>query len=128
MTLALMALAVVVLIVLSGFFSGSETALTAVVAREDAHAGEGQGDARARLVSSLIEHKERLIGALLLSNNLVNILASALATALFIDLFGPRRGLRDDRDDGRGGHLRGGATEVLGDLGPDRFALAVAPW
>lgn len=83
----LICLAIVCLIVASGFFSGSETALTAV-SRARIHSLEKSGDKRAELVSHLITIRERLIGALLLSNNLVNILASALATSLFISLFG----------------------------------------
>ena len=43
---------------------------------------------RARWVIFLLEQKERLLGAILLGNNLVNIMASALATRLFLDLFG----------------------------------------
>ncbi len=83
----LMILAILVLICLSAFFSGSETALTAV-SRARIHSLEKAGDKRARLVVRLIDVRERLIGALLLSNNLVNILASALATSMFISLFG----------------------------------------
>lgn len=83
----LIIIAIVFLIGLSGFFSGSETALTAV-SRARIHSLEKAGDKRAMLVSRLVDIKERLIGALLLSNNLVNILASALATSVFITLFG----------------------------------------
>ena len=46
------------------------------------------GNRAAERVLKLIDHKERLIGAILLGNNLVNILASALATSLFLSLFG----------------------------------------
>ena len=49
---------------------------------------EKEGDARASLVNKIREKKERLIGALLLGNNLVNILASALATSVLIKVFG----------------------------------------
>lgn len=49
---------------------------------------EKEGDKRAAIVNVLIERKDRLIGALLLGNNLVNILASAIATAFFINLVG----------------------------------------
>ncbi|MEN0039922.1 MAG: HlyC/CorC family transporter [Pseudomonadota bacterium] len=89
MTLAvgITAASILFLIMLSGFFSGSETALTAV-SRARINAMEKAGNRRARLVSRLIDIQERLIGSLLLSNNLVNILASALATSLFISLFG----------------------------------------
>ncbi|MEL6752008.1 MAG: CNNM domain-containing protein, partial [Pseudomonadota bacterium] len=87
LSLWLTAGAILLLIALSGFFSGSETALTAV-SRARIHSMEKAGDRRAALVARLIAIQERLIGALLLSNNLVNILASALATSLFISLFG----------------------------------------
>lgn len=79
--------AVVVLLVLSAFFSGSETALTAT-SRARMHQLEKEGVKGARRVNELIADRESLIGAILLGNNLVNILASALTTALFIRLFG----------------------------------------
>lgn len=79
--------AIAVLLVLSAFFSGSETALTAT-SRPLMHQLEKKGSRRARMVNRLIEHKDNLIGAILLGNNLVNILASALATSALIELFG----------------------------------------
>ncbi len=85
--LALILAGIFVLLALSAFFSGSETALTAA-SRARIHRLEEQGDARARLVGRLIAEPERLLGAILLGNNLVNILASALATSLFLGLFG----------------------------------------
>ncbi len=81
-------LAVTFLLALSGFFSGSETALTAA-SRSRMHGLEREGDPRAARVNHLLADREGLIGAILLGNNLVNILASALATSLFITLFGP---------------------------------------
>ena len=75
--------AIALLLVFSAFFSGSETALTAA-SRSRMHTLEQQGDPRARLVNELFARKERLIGAVLLGNNLVNITASALATSLLI--------------------------------------------
>ncbi|MEM6650848.1 MAG: HlyC/CorC family transporter, partial [Pseudomonadota bacterium] len=69
------------LLALSGFFSGSETALTAT-SRARMRTLETRGDKRATAVIKLTENRERLIGAILLGNNLVNILASALATSL----------------------------------------------
>ncbi|MEL7112177.1 MAG: CNNM domain-containing protein, partial [Pseudomonadota bacterium] len=78
-------LTILVLISMSGFFSGSETALTAA-SRARMHQLEKDGDKRASLVNQLISDRERLIGAILLGNNLVNILASALATSLFVSL------------------------------------------
>ena len=78
---------ILALIVCSAFFSGSETALTAA-SRARMHSLEKMGDRRAGTVATLIERRDRLIGALLIGNNLVNILASALATAVFLELFG----------------------------------------
>lgn len=79
--------AILVLLVLSAFFSGSETSLTAV-SLPRMHNLEQQGDRRAALVNELWRRKERLIGAILLGNNLVNIMASALATGVLIGLAG----------------------------------------
>lgn len=79
--------AIVLLLILSGFFSGSETALTAT-SRARMHLLSKSGDKRAELVLLLLESRDKLIGAILLGNNLVNILSSALATSLFITLFG----------------------------------------
>jgi Mg2+/Co2+ transporter CorB len=84
-----MAGAVGALLFASAFFSGSETALTAV-SRARIHKLETDGDRRARTVSFLIRDRERLIGAILVGNNFVNILSTALATVLAVDLFGQR--------------------------------------
>jgi len=81
-------IAILILILLSAFFSGSETAFTAA-SKVRLHSREKEGDKRAALVNKIRDKKDRLIGALLLGNNLVNILASALATSLLIKLFGP---------------------------------------
>lgn len=75
------------LIIASAFFSGSETALTAT-SRARMHTLEANGEERAGIVNRLIERRDRLIGALLIGNNLVNILASSLTTSLFLGLFG----------------------------------------
>ncbi len=78
---------ILVLIVSSAFFSGSETALTAASPAR-MHTLETSGDERAGIVGSLIKRRDRLIGALLIGNNLVNILASSLTTSLFLAIFG----------------------------------------
>jgi len=80
-------LAIIGLLCLSAFFSGSETALTAA-SRGRMHALAQEGDKRAEAVNKLVETQERFLGAILLGNNLVNILGSALATSLFLQLFG----------------------------------------
>lgn len=79
--------AIFILLMCSAFFSSSETALTAA-SRARLHAMEKGGNKRAALVNRLISDQERLIGTILLGNNLVNILASALATSVFLTLFG----------------------------------------
>jgi Mg2+/Co2+ transporter CorB len=78
---------IVVLLILSALFSGSETALTAA-SRPLMHELEKDGNLRAATVNRLLEKRERLIGTILLGNNLVNILASALATSVMMTLFG----------------------------------------
>ena len=82
-------LSILLLVMASGFFSGSETALTAV-SRGLMHRLEREGIRAATDVNRLVEDRERLIGALLLGNTFVNILASSLATALLGSLLGPR--------------------------------------
>ena len=79
--------AILTLLAFSAFFSGSETALTAA-SRPRLHNLAQSGNHRAILVNDLWHEKEHLIGAILLGNNLVNILASALATSFLIALFG----------------------------------------
>jgi Mg2+/Co2+ transporter CorB len=75
------------LIILSAFFSGSETALT-TSSRARLHELQRRGNQKAGRVLKLKEQPERLIGGILLGNNLVNILASSLATTAFLQLFG----------------------------------------
>ena len=74
-------------IVMSAFFSGSETALTAT-SRARLNEIERRGSRRAAMALALTTTRERLIGALLLGNNVANITASALATAVLIKMFG----------------------------------------
>ena len=75
------------LLVCSGFFSSSETALTAA-SRVRMHAAEKDGDRRAVIVQRLLNMREKLLGGILLGNNLVNNLAAVLTTALFTKVFG----------------------------------------
>jgi putative hemolysin len=76
-----------VLLVLSGFFSGSETALVALsMARVEALVKEGRTGARA--LYQLKKHPSRMLTAILVGNNLVNIGASALATVIATREFG----------------------------------------
>jgi Mg2+/Co2+ transporter CorB len=79
--------AIVVCLLLSFVFAGSETALMAF-SRARMLRLEKKGNRSAGIVNRLFEARERLIGALLLGNNAVNILASALATSVFLVWFG----------------------------------------
>jgi Mg2+/Co2+ transporter CorB len=74
-------------LLLSCFFAGSETALTASSRATMLRLAQ-DGDRQAGMVNRLLESRERLIGALLLGNNAVNILASVLATSVFLTWFG----------------------------------------
>ena len=76
------------LVVLSAFFSSSETALTSI-SETLLQKKIFEGDLKAIKTQKLLKKKELTISAILLGNNLVNILSSALATNLLIKLFGP---------------------------------------
>ena len=85
--LIILFISILLLLILSGFFSGSETALTAST-RSRLTGLSNKGHKNAKTAIELLNKKESLIGAILLGNNLVNILASALATSLSIKIFG----------------------------------------
>lgn len=76
-----------VLIILSAFFSGSETALISLNRYRLKHLKKN-GHKGAKLASDLLQRPDRLIGLILIFNNFVNILASAIATVLGLRLFG----------------------------------------
>ena len=75
------------LVCFSAFFSGSETALTSA-SRGKLRSRADRGERRAAVALGLTGNLERLIGAVLLGNNLVNILAASLATSLFTKFVG----------------------------------------
>ena len=79
--------AIFILLILSGFFSGSETALTAA-SRGKLQAKANKGSAGAARALKVTNDNEKLIGSVLLGNNLVNILATSLITALFTQIMG----------------------------------------
>lgn len=89
MSLLLLLFIVVVLIAISGFFSGSETALTAVSKARMLQL-ERDGSRAAREVNRLVADKERLIGAILFGNTFLNILISSITTAALEARFGER--------------------------------------
>lgn len=89
MTTSLLIAAVVIaaLILLNAFFSAAETALTGA-SRARMAGLEKEGDRRAGRVNKLNENRERMIGAILLGANVVQIAASAIATSVFGALYG----------------------------------------
>jgi Mg2+/Co2+ transporter CorB len=80
-------LSIFCLILVAAFFSGAETGLTAT-SRARLTEIERRGSKRAAMALKLTAFPERLIGSLLLGNNLANITASAVATAALIKIFG----------------------------------------
>ena len=87
MTSIILLFLLIILIILSGFLSGSETAITATSKARILYKKK-KGSKRAGYVLELLNKKDNVISTLLLSNNLVNILASSLATVFFYDIFG----------------------------------------
>jgi len=81
------ALIVLFLLTVAAFFSAAETALT-TASKPLMHQMSVEGDERASAVTRLLDKREGMISTVLLGNNLVNILASALTTSLMIDFFG----------------------------------------
>ncbi|MBL1457996.1 MULTISPECIES: HlyC/CorC family transporter [unclassified Methylophaga] len=75
------------LLILSAFFSSSETALMSLNRYRLKHLAQ-QGHRGAMIASSLLARPDRLIGLILLGNNFVNIFASAIATVIGIKLLG----------------------------------------
>ena len=79
--------AVVICLLVSAFYSGSETALTAS-SRAAMMRLEKHGNVDAGIVNRLLAARERFLGAVLLANNATNIAASTLATGLLLTFFG----------------------------------------
>jgi Mg2+/Co2+ transporter CorB len=77
-----------ILILVSGFFSSSETGLMAMNKYRLRHLAN-KGHRGARMAQTLLRKPDRLIGLILLGNNLVNILAASIATVIGIRLYGP---------------------------------------
>ncbi len=75
------------LIVLSAFFSSSETALMSLNRYRLRHLARG-GWRSAKLATRLLERPDRVLGVILLGNNFVNILAASLATIIALHLYG----------------------------------------
>lgn len=87
MTIVISLAAIVLLIVLSAFFNGSETSLTAA-SRARMHSLEEDGNTAAALVNKVLSRPEKMIGTVLLGNTLVDVLAAALASNIAVHLYG----------------------------------------
>ena len=111
----------------SGFFSGSETALIGI-SKERVHQLASESKA-GRRVEQLISDPERMLSTLLVANNIVNVLAAAVATTLFIGLVGEQWGPWLATAAVTAVILVFGeiTPKTLATRYPERFALAVAP-
>lgn len=81
---------VIILLILAAFFSGSETAITAASPAFMHDKEKEEGDENAKRINRLNKDQEKLIGSILLGNNVVNILATSLSTSVLIGLFGAK--------------------------------------
>ncbi len=88
-SLGFMVLALVILLCISAFFSGTETALMRLNRYRLRHQARN-GHRGAHLAETLLAKPERLIGLILLGNNAVNIAAASLVTVIALQLGGPR--------------------------------------
>ena len=111
----------------SGFFSGSETALVGI-SKERVHQLASESRA-GRRIEQLISSPERMLSTLLVANNIVNVLAAAVATTLFIGLIGEQWGPWLATAAVTAVILVFGeiTPKTLATRYPERFALAVAP-
>jgi CBS domain containing-hemolysin-like protein len=108
-----------VLLALSASFSASEAALLSINKVRLRHLVE-QGNRTAQLTFDLLTHLDRLIGTLLVANNLVNVAFSAIASWILVSLFGLEKGLAI---------ATAGLTVILllvGEVTPKMFAVTHA--
>lgn len=78
---------IVLLVIVSAYFSGSETAMMALNRYRVKHLSK-EGHGGARRAEKLLERPDRLLGVILIGNNLANFTAASLATLLALDLLG----------------------------------------
>ncbi|MBN8828382.1 MAG: DUF21 domain-containing protein [Sphingobacteriia bacterium] len=86
-TLIILVASISLLLLLAGFFSAAETAITAS-SQAKMHQLKQSGNKRAGIVMNLRNDKERLIGAILLANNTLNVLASSIVATYMVKVFG----------------------------------------
>ncbi len=75
------------LIVFAGLISCFETSITAG-SRAKIHRLENEGDKRAKRIEKLLKKREKVVSVMLLANNAINIIASALTTKFLLEIFG----------------------------------------
>jgi Mg2+/Co2+ transporter CorB len=117
-SLVIAAFVIAALILLNAFFSAAETALTGA-SRTRMATLEREGDKRAKRVNALNENRERMIGAVLLGANLVQIAASAIAASIFVGLYGDLGPLITTL-------VLTPLLLVFGEVGPKTFAITSA--
>ena len=86
-SLVLQISSLLILLILSGFFSSAETALT-TVNRMRLRTLVEEGNKKAVILQKILDQYSKMLSAILIGNNIVNISASALATTLAINLWG----------------------------------------
>jgi len=86
-TIEINVIIVLILLILSALFSCFETAITAS-SRARAHRLANEGVKKAKILEELLKNRDKVISTMLLGNNAINILASAIATSVLIKLFG----------------------------------------
>ncbi len=107
---------IVLLLAFSAFFSGSETALTAA-SRAQLKMRADKGDKKAQKALKLTEDREDLLGAILLGNNFVNILATSLASSILVQIF-------SDNGVAAATFIMTAAILIFSELMPKTFAIA----
>lgn len=107
---------IILLLAFSGFFSGSETALTAA-SRAQLKIRAEKGDKKAKVALSLTEDKEDLLGAILLGNNFVNTLATSMASSILVSVF-------SDNGVALATFVMTAAILIFSELMPKTFAIA----
>lgn len=80
-------IAIVVLVIMSAYFSATETAFTSLN-RIRVKNMAGEGNKKAKLVMKLSDEYDKLLSAILIGNNIVNIAMTAIATVLFVGIYG----------------------------------------
>ena len=86
-TIIIMLVTLFLLILMSSFFSSAETALT-TVSKITIRTLSEEGNRRAKKVEKITNNQSKMLSAILIGNNLVNIIASALSTVLAQKMFG----------------------------------------